>query len=183
MFWKQKEKLYLGQFLRLYLQGLLKSKIELPTNTEAKIDSDKFYEQLLYLRLIILMFLLLEIGRFGKQRYDLKSLGDLIQQAFVLSLVDVGVTKGSAEKKAKDFMTQLDDYTGYLGKVNRDELRKKGLYFHFILHFSDVIAGKGDIRDESFRFDSFTAFSYGNQIYKADKKALKDMLNKVEFLD
>lgn len=177
MFFKSKGKVYLKEFLELYIQALVKSDVSFPSSETIRFDKEKFSVELLYFRLVVLYFLITEIEWFGKKRYDLGSVENLIAEAYALTLPEKEV------KKVEAYRSRLLSYVIYLSKADKQRLKDRGIYFHLLMCFADLVVGEGSHHDESFRDKRFVVFDFGKQIYRNDEKALRKMLKNFEFSD
>lgn len=188
MFGFNKQELYLGQFVNLILQSILKSKAadSLPndgylSNKEIK----QFKQELFYLRVQLLMAKLMEIRRFGKTEFSNEKIGKTVGTAVVLALRDTDVQKNESEKIVNSLLKRIEIYEDFITGLSTADLQKTGVYFQILQCFTELVLGRASKRvlSEASRDKEFTVFSYGKQIYKSDEEAFKQTIKSVKFLD
>lgn len=91
MFFRKKEEIYLGLFLRLITQSIIKSAINISELDKDKIltvsEQKKTQEELPFFRFAIVMFKLLEILKFGKKNFAPEEIGQTLGIAVGLGWV------------------------------------------------------------------------------------------------
>lgn len=183
-----KQELYLGQFVNMFLQALLKSKTgeSLPekgslTDKEIKL----FKEELFYFRVELLMAKLIVINKFGKTEFSNYEIGKTVGSALILALRDTGMSKADSDKIEKKFIKHLGIYEDYIDRVDESEMNKTGPYFQILQCFTNLVIGKdiNKLSTEADRDKNFIVFSYGKQAYKSDEQAFNKMYKSVKFLD
>lgn len=189
---QKKEKMYLGGFLRSYLTLLIKSKVTIDTGT-TKIpftsqEEDLLKEELQYVRYAVLMFQLLEIGKFGKKKFNSEEIGYAIGYALCLAYQDLGESKKLAEDKLERLNGKIEFYGRQLEKVEKSDpanLKKRGVYFYILSAFADLFTNSNSnkLRVENFRNKHFLVFEFGNQMYKQDLSTFRQAIKRIEFMD
>lgn len=183
----KKEELYLAGFTRLFMQMVIKSegKRTLPNGSLTEKEEEKVKQELLYFRVVLLMYQLMAIRKFGNTEFSSEDVGKTLGLGFALALQDEGMTKHEAEKELEEVIKRLDTYGAFIEGVGDAELQKTGVYFNLIRCFSEIVLGKDAKRasTEEGRDKEFTVFDYGKQIYRSDEKALKEAMKGVRFKD
>lgn len=185
---QNKQNLYLGQFVNLLLQSIIKSKLagSLPKDDSlSDHEIEKFKNELFYLRVEILMASLIEIGKFGKTQFSNEEIGKTIGIALTLALKDTGLSKSESEKIMDELIERISVYEDYVNGLDQAEIKKTWVYFHILRCFSGLVLGSDNKRlaSEKGRNKEFVVFSFAKQAYRNDEKAFKDTLKAVKFLD
>tara|TARA_Y100000310_G_C20541850_1_gene743678 strand:+ start:422 stop:997 length:576 start_codon:yes stop_codon:yes gene_type:complete len=190
MFFSKKEKKNLGSFIRAVVGTLLKADpgdISV-IDTENKLNENERKEiknEIEFFRLIVLLFQLMEISRFGKKEFTPQELGQVFGVASGLAYQDSGLSKEAAEKKLNVLGERIGYYTDNVEKTEPKELEKRGVFFYLTKLFTDFIlkSETAKFSDESFQEKHFLVFEMGKQIYRNDEKAFKDLIKNVKFID
>lgn len=185
---QNKQDLYLGQFVNLLLQSIIKSKVadSLPNDSSlSDSEIERFKDELFYLRVEILMASLIEVGKFGNTQFSNEEIGKTIGIAMTLALKDNGISKADSEKRLDNLIQRMGIYEDYVNGISEIELKKTGVYFQILQCFSEQVLGNDSKRllSEKGRDKSFTVFGYAKQIYRNDEKEFKDKIKLVRFLD
>jgi len=188
MFGNKKESLYLGQFLRLFLQKIVKgeAEIRLPKDVSfTKKELEKIKQELFYFRIIILGYQLIDHRRFGGTKFNNEEIGKTLGIAFSLALQDTGSSKPDAEKQSESLIERIGIYEDYLGNLSQKELKEHGIYFNLIQCFEKIVLGDNSKRllTNEGRDKAFTVFDYGKQTYRNLEEAFKGLIKTIKFLD
>jgi len=190
MFFRKKEEMQLGSFIRLVVGTLLKADpgdISI-VDTEKRLDENERKEirsEIEYFRLITLLFQLMEISRFGKKEFTPQELGQVFGVASGFAYQDNGLSKEAAEKKLDILGERIGYYTDEVEKTDPKELEKRGVFFYLTKLFTDFIlkSETAKFSDQNFQDKHFLVFEMGRQIYRNDEKVFKDLVKNVKFTD
>lgn len=181
-----KEKLYIGQFCRIFCQSIIKAPphdLEI-IDLEKKINKEDIKEinnELLNFRLIVFFYLLLEKSAQGKIRKTAEELGYIASHAFVLSLQD---NKWNNDEINKLNLNELlDEYLSYLEKMENEDNRKREFGFYLCNYFSNKIMPISNNQDETQKYKSLFAFNVAKQVFKLVKDDFNYFFNKVKIID
>lgn len=190
MFFNKKEKMNLRSFIQSVVGTLLKAAPDDISiiDTEKKLNESECQEirkEIEFFRLIVLLFQLMEISRFGKKEFTPQELGQVFGVGAGLACQDNGLSKEVAEKKMEALSERIGYYTDAVEKTDPKELEKQGVFFYLVKHFTDLIlkSKTAKFSDQSFQDKHFLVFEMGRQIYRNDEKAFKDLIKNVKFID
>ena len=185
-----KEKMNLGTFVRVVASTILKSdagdiSVVDTKNLLSKNERIEIKNEIEFFRLIILMFQLSEISRFGKKKFSSQELGQVFGIGVGLAYQDNGLSRDETEKKMDILSERIGYYTDAVEKTDQKELEAKGVFFYLIKYFTNLII-KFDVaklREQQFQDKHFLVFELGKQVYRHDEKAFKNLIKNVKFLD
>ncbi|MDO8559559.1 MAG: hypothetical protein Q7S23_00785 [bacterium] len=190
MLFHKKEEMYLGSFTRLVVGTFLKSDTgdislvdrENLLNTKERAEVKSEIE---LLRLIILLFQLMEISHFGKKEYSPQELGKIIGIGVGFAYQDIGLSKEESVKKVERLFSRIEYYSDAMEKTDQQKLKSRGQFFYLIKYFTDliIIFETGKMVEQNFQERHFVVFELGKQVYQHDKKAFEEAIKNVKFLD
>jgi hypothetical protein len=185
-----KEKIEFNSFVRMMVNILFKNNpVNLAVvdqdNTLTIEDKEKIQDEILYFRIILLMFFLVNKQVFGKKSYTSEDIGKAVGICYGLECRDAGMDQESMEKQMDVFNTKLDYYFNYLQSIGEKEVEEKGVFFYLCKCFADYILDTTteSFADPAFVSKNFTVFDIAKQTYQNSEEAFNGMIKNIEFTD
>ena len=150
-------------------------------------EINRFNDQTLQLRLMILAWLLVKHASFGKKEYSSEEIGFMLSIAVSLCLQDNGLSKDLAEKRLIAFHEEMKEYNEAVVKRMEHsdyKTQETDVFFHLLTYFRDKVLhdSKIDLKIEPDSNKHYLVFFLANQIYKQDAEAFRASLREVKFL-